>query len=48
MTNVDKPNPWKEMIIFKQIQAESNSHEILEALDELKNPSSPANKIDNL
>ena len=42
MTNVDEPNPWKEMIIFKQIQAESNSHEILEALDELKIPSSPA------
>ncbi len=48
MTNVAKQNSWKEMITFKQNQAESNLDEILETLDELKNPSSPTQIRDHM
>ena len=48
MTNVVKQNSWKEMITFKQNQAESNLDEILETLDELKIPSSPAQIRDHM
>ena len=42
MKNVSNHSSWKEMTAFKQNQAESNLEEILETLDELKIPSSPA------
>ena len=48
MTNVDKHNSWKEMITFKQNQAESNVQEILWALDELKIPSTPTQIRDHM
>jgi hypothetical protein len=48
MTNVVKQNSWKEMITFKQNQAESNLDEILVTLDELKIPSSPAQIRDHM
>jgi hypothetical protein len=48
MTNVVKQNSWKEMITFKQNQAESNLDEILGTLDELKIPSSPAQIRDHM
>jgi type I site-specific restriction-modification system R (restriction) subunit len=48
MTNVVKQNSWKEMITFKQNQAESNLDEIFGTLDELKIPSSPAQIRDHM
>jgi hypothetical protein len=48
MKNVSKHNSWKEMTAFKQNQAESNLDDILEALDELKIPSSPLKIKDHI
>ena len=48
MKNVSNHSSWKEMTAFKQNQAESNLEDILETLDELKIPSSPAKIRDHM